>query len=101
MIYRGTTPTIRFRLDIDVTKVSDLRIIFSQGGEILFTKFYYDCELYSESNSVFTSLTREETLQLEPNKDLHMQLILDFNDGRISASRYLTEYIHDIMGEES
>ena len=100
MIYRGTTPTIKFRLDIDVTKVIDLKILFSQGGNVLFTKYYYDCEIYSESNSVFISLTRDETLQLEANKDLHMQLILDFNDGRVSASRYLTEYVHDIMSEE-
>lgn len=100
MIYRGTTPTIRFRLDIDVTKVVDLKILFSQGGNILFTKYYNDCEIYSESNSVFISLTRDETLELEANKDLHMQLILDFNDGRVSASRYLTEYVHDIMSEE-
>ena len=55
MIYRGTTPTIRFRIDIDVTKVSDLKILFSQGGEIVFTKFYYDCEIYSESNSISIS----------------------------------------------
>ena len=101
MIYRGTTPTIRFRLDIDVTKISDLKIFFSQGGEVIFTKYNSDCEIYSDSNSVFVSLTREESLQLEANKDLHMQLVLDFNDGKISASRYLTEYIHDIMGEES
>lgn len=100
MIYRGTTPTIRFRLDIDVTKVIDLKILFSQGGNVLFTKYYYDCEIYSENNSVFVSLTRDETLQLEANKDLHMQLILDFNDGRVSASRYLSEYVHDIMSEE-
>lgn len=100
MIYRGTTPTIRFRLDIDVTKVLDLKILFSQGGNILFTKYSNDCEIYSENNSVFISLTRDETLELEANKDLHMQLILDFNDGRVSASRYLTEYVHDIMSEE-
>ena len=101
MIYRGTTPTIRFRLDIDVTKVIGLELLFSQGGTVLFTKTKPDCEVYSESNSVFVSLTKDETLGLEPNKDLHIQLILDFNDGKVSASRYLTEYVHDIMSEES
>ena len=101
MIHRGTTPIIRFKLDVDTSKISNLTIFFSQGGEVILTKTFEDITIKPEESLVATPLTREETLQLEANKDLHMQLVLEFNDGRISSSRYLTEYVYDIMDEET
>lgn len=96
-MYRGTTPSLTFKLDIDVNRITDLSIVFSQGGKIIYTKTKEDCQIVSENNSILVTLTQEETLELEPNKDMHVQLKLQLDNEKVSVSRYINIYVNDVI----
>lgn len=96
-MYRGTTPSLTFKLDIDVNRITDLSIVFSQGGKILYTKTEEDCQIISENNSILVTLTQEETLELEPNKDMHVQLKLQLDNEKVSVSKYINIYVDDVI----
>lgn len=96
-MYRGTTPSLTFKLDIDVNRITNLSIVFSQGGKILYTKMMEDCQIISENNSILVTLTQEETLELEPNRDMHVQLKLQLDNEKVSVSRYINIYVDDVI----
>lgn len=98
-MYRGTTPTLTFNIDADVSEIKSLTMTFSQGGKIVYTKQLFDCDVIEENNSIVVKLTQEETLQLEPNKDLHIQLKVEI-DENVYVSKYLSTYVNDILDEE-
>lgn len=65
-MYRATTPTIRFKVPIDLTHASHVYVTFSRGKNTELTK--EDAELNITENSVEVFLTQEETLSLPLGK---------------------------------
>lgn len=61
-MYRGTTPTLTFRLPIDTGSITALSLAVAQGGVVKIEKALADMTL--EGKPVSCTLTEEETLSL-------------------------------------
>ena len=70
----GSTPTNTFRLPFDTSTLSNVRIVYAQDDEIVITKNKNDCTL--DGNTIKVTLTQEETLKLDYQKILEIQVRL-------------------------
>lgn len=96
-MYRGTTPTLKFHVKFDISKIDILWITFKQGKTIVFEKQLSDCQLSYEKNQIIVNLTQAETLSLTANKDLLIQLRISFINSKKGVSKLITTYVDDIL----
>jgi hypothetical protein len=76
----GSTPKHTFRLPFDTSMLSNVRIVYAQGDEILITREKDGCTF--DGNTIEVTLTQEETLKLDYQQILEIQghfLTLDGN----------------------
>ena len=99
-MYRGTTPTLTFKANFDLDTIINLTIVFKQGGEIKLKKYLEDCEVDTENKNISVTLSEDETIEFIPNKDLHIQIRIRFEDGTVISSKVMTSYIDDILEED-
>jgi hypothetical protein len=78
---RGTTPILAFKLPIDVSDVTKIRVYFRQGSEPVLIKDESDCE-YGE-NTIYVHLTEEETLALSAKKRLETKMRFVMEDDAV------------------
>lgn len=69
---RGTTPLHTFTLPLDLNNVTDLRIIYKQGNDIVLKKTFDECVV--EANVVKVRLSREDTWKFDSRKIVNIQL---------------------------
>lgn len=69
---RGTTPTHIFTLPFETKLISNIRIIYTQGGERILVKEIGDCQL--DGSTVTVRLTQEETFRFDCNKYVEIQV---------------------------
>lgn len=87
---RGTTPTHTFTLPLDISTVKKLRITYEQGG-YKFVKTDYTVD----GNAIRTTLTQEETLGFECNKQARVQIkILTINNAVV-----ISDILSFVVGE--
>ena len=84
IVVRGTTWVQEFELTQPKEKLQDIRIIYGQKGKALFTKTMSDCKIID--NKIQVSLIQEETLLLNPNKLLEVEIIFILKDGQVIGS---------------
>lgn len=65
-MFRGTTPTNVFNVDIDLTTATEMYISYEQNKQVIVEKELSDCTVTAESVSV--TLTQAETLLFQPGK---------------------------------
>ena len=92
---RGTTPTNVFQTDTDLTEADVIYITYEQDGNVVFEKTGDDIEVTEQELRV--KLTQEETLGLNPNHVVRMQIRAKFGDGTAIASQLMTTSVHDIL----
>lgn len=81
---RGTTPTITFETDCNCTEFDLLEIAFAQADEVILTKKIKDCMI--DGNKITVSLTEEETLLFDCNKNpVKMQIRAGTGTSRIAS----------------
>ena len=73
-MYRGTTPTLTFRLPIDTGSITALSLAVAQGGVVRIEKGLADMTL--EGKTVSCTLTEEETLSLSAGAGREAQVQL-------------------------
>ena len=98
-MYRGSTPTLTFRLpkDIDLSMVDKLRIDFSQANINIFSKDLSEC--FINGNDISVKLTEEETLRFDSKKNpVKMQLRIGIGEDRIPSDTLYT-MVKDIVKE--
>lgn len=61
-MYRGTTPTLTFRLPIDTGSITVLSLAVAQAGQVKIEKALSDVQM--DGNVVSCTLTEAETLSL-------------------------------------
>ena len=69
---RGTTPTHTFNLPFDMSAVSNVRIIYAQGSNVVLTKEKSDCEC--DGNTISFKLTQEETFLFDCGRNADVQV---------------------------
>ncbi len=96
-MYRGTTPKLTFNVHFDVSRINVLWITFKQGSKIKFEKQFSDCVIVTEKNQIIVNLTQQETLSLNANTDLNIQIRVGFKNGKRAASKLITTYVDEIL----
>lgn len=81
---RGTTPTHCFDLPVDASAVQKVRIIYEQHGKELLRKETADCTM--EGRKAFVRLTQAETLQIDHNDLLRIQMRVLTTEGDVYKS---------------
>lgn len=67
-MYRGTTPTLTFRLPIDTGSITVLSVAVAQAGQVKIEKALSDVQL--DGNVVSCTLTEAEPCRLLPGEAL-------------------------------
>lgn len=84
-MYRGTTPTITFRLPFESNRITALNLCFVQQGGVVLQKDLTACKL--EENTLQVSLTEAETLLFDDKKGMvEMQLRIGCGETRMASN---------------
>lgn len=73
-MYRGTTPTLTFRLPIDTGSITVLSVAVAQAGQVKIEKTLSDVQL--EGNVISCPLTEDETLSLTAGRGIDAKIQL-------------------------
>ena len=82
-MYRGTTPTFTFTLPIECETISKLSVVFKQGSKVLLERGLADVTMSDKVLSC--TLTEEETLQLNSDAELMIQLRVGVGAARMAS----------------
>ena len=95
-MYRGTTPTLTFRLPIDTGSITMLSVAVAQGGHVKIEKTLSDVHL--DGNVISCTLTEAETLSLTAgtNIEAKIQLRVGVGEQRM-ASQIFTVPVERIL----
>ena len=88
-MYRGTTPTLTFRLPIDTGNITALSLAVAQAGQVKIEKALSDVQL--DGNVVSCTLTEAETLSLTagPGTDAKIQLRVGVGEQRMASQVFV------------
>lgn len=64
-MFKGTTPTHTFNIPPDLSAIKEVRIIYSQNGEVVLKKRTADCTI--EGRTIKTKLSQEDTFLFKGN----------------------------------
>lgn len=93
---RGTTPTNVFNLDTDLSDAQALYITYQQDSQTKIEKTKEDVT-FDEDNVMYVTLTQEDTLNLEEDKYIKVQIRALFADGSAIASNIITTTVGSIL----
>lgn len=95
---RGTTPTNRFYMDIDLSSAK-VYLTYVQGGNVVFEKTGDDLSFSSSDDeySISVNLTQKDTLALKSDKQVRIQIRAVFSDGKSVASEIMEVTVVDIL----
>ncbi len=97
-MYRGTTPTLSFKLPFDTSDLSAAWVTLAQDGRVIIDKPMSDCVL--EGNVLAVTLTQEETLKLTAENRTEVQLRVKTTDGIAMASTIWRVETEKILKDE-
>ena len=83
-IRQGTTPTHTFTIPFDTSKLRTVHIAYAQCDELLFVRSGDQITL--NGNTITTTLTQEETLMIDPDKivSIQVRVVTDADDALTS-----------------
>ena len=96
-MFRGTTPTLIFNLPFDPSSLTEVFITFVQDKEMKVEKTIQDCDLLSEERAIKCKLTQEETLVLDADKYVQIQIRAKMKDGTAVASDIIETFVAKIL----
>lgn len=85
-MFRGTTPTNVFNVDVDLTNAEVIYITYKQQNKVVFEKEKSDITVTETALTV--KLTQEETLKLT-EREVEIQIRARFSDGTALASNII------------
>lgn len=98
-IMQGTTPSIKVKISPDDFSVSDVsEIEFYVRNDTLTTYHMADLTIDAVENSVTKEFTEEETIALDPKKNVIVQARFFFADGKVIGIEKLTYSVSDMEG---
>ena len=83
-IRQGTTPTHTFNLPFDISLLKIVSIAYAQNRKVLFVKRLPDLEVNGATMSV--TLSQADTLQVDPNREVEVQVrVVTHNDEALAS----------------
>lgn len=92
---RGTTPTLGAFCTMDLTAFRNVCAIW-QDGDVLFEIEPTILRLDDGGCAIYVTLTQEQTLMLEPQKEYHAMMRSADSNGYAVASTCFTGYVFDV-----
>lgn len=95
---RGTTPTHKFNVNVDLTEAR-VYVTYKQRGSVIVERNNEEetNTLTIDSESVVLTLTQEETLKFYTNEKVDIQIRAVFEDGTAIASSIVSVYTDKIL----
>ena len=87
-MFRGTTPTLNFKLPFAADTIADGFISIAQNRRVVIDKPISDWII--SGNTIKVTLTQEETLRLRASNTTKIQLRVKLADGTALASKIFT-----------
>ena len=95
---RGTTPTHIYNLPFDSSLIKELRIVYAQKNDELFTKTLPDCT--ASGSEIRCTLTQEETFLFDFNLLVQIQLRILTTGGDVVSTKIFTKSVDECLKEE-
>lgn len=92
---RGTTPTITFSLPFNVNTVRNVEVYFAQNDELVLEKSMDECVLSGTTLAV--TLSQADTLLLDDEEKLQIQVRFVFTDGSVDATEIIKGKVKEIL----
>lgn len=103
-MYRLTTPTHRFLMDINPAEWTKFIISYAQHDTIILEKTEQDAHeievLEDTSYALCVKLTQEETSLFNPNEVAYVQIRCQYDSGDTFASEILKFRINNVMNDQ-
>lgn len=96
-MFRGTTPTVVFTLPVDTAMLAEAWVTFSQNEVTVIDKELKDLVL--AGNALIVKLTQEETLMLDHEMIVEMQIRVRSVDGEAVTSDIMRDTVERILKE--
>lgn len=94
-MYRGTTPTNTFNVDIDLTDAEVVYITYQQRHSTVIERSKSEIDITPTALTV--QLTQEETLRLAANISVVIQIRARFSDGTAVASNIIQTDVQTVL----
>lgn len=88
VIRQGTTPTHTFTVPIITGDLKVVHIAYAQNSQVLFVKDTESVKM--GANELSVTLTQDETLQIDPRRNVEIQVRVVTLDGTAMASDIIT-----------
>lgn len=86
-MYRGTTPTLKFRLSVNTSEITLLSVAIAQNGKVVVEKALMDCTL--ADGTIACLLTEEDTLALRTEYPAEIQLRIGIGEKRFASQVFV------------
>lgn len=98
MIAKGCTCKNIFSIPYNKNDIDSLFITYQQNGKTVFEKTIAECE-FSEGH-VSVLLTQEDTLKLNNESVVKMQIRIKLKDGTVTKSKIIETYTDTVLKNE-
>lgn len=95
---QATTPTHTFELPFDTSLIDKVRVTYKQGDALVIDKRREDCTM--EGQTIRLTLTQEETLALDPDYGVDIQLQVLTTGGNALTSDIYTRTVYEVQSGE-
>lgn len=95
---RGTTPTHTFKIPFDVSLVQKAMVIYAQNDTEVFRK--EDAECVMQGDEISVTLAQEDTLKLDYNHMVQIQLRVLTTDNKALASAIKIMSVKKCLNDE-
>ena len=92
---RFTTPTHKFKVNVDLTEADVVILTYAQCGRNLFSKQKEDLTI--ESNLISYTLSQKETGMFDPNMSVSIEITAKLADGKRITSNIMTTKIEQVL----
>lgn len=96
-MFRGTTPTITFRLQFDADEIDEAYATFVQQNQIVIDKSLSEMQI--DGRNLILTLTQEETLKLKGNSGVDIQLAVRIGE-TVMRSKIMTVVVKRVLKEQ-
>lgn len=93
---QGTTPIHTFTLPFDTGTVQKARVIYAQGGDPKIIK----TDVGMDGNTISVQLSQEDTLKLDCNERVYIQLHILTQAGDSLVSPVFTKFVRELLYRE-
>jgi len=95
---RGTTPTHIFTIPLDSQQIKSVRVVYAQEGRAVIVK--ENGAFTMNGNVIKLKLTQAETLSLQHDKNVKIQMRFVLNSGESFVSDIKSRYVFPCLDDE-